>query len=234
MLNHAASVSIMAHAPLRDLLASLHPDIAIHTFTDNVAADLTLPLMSLPWFLGIHRHEDLGQAQYLRADDRLRARWQSILGPRTRPRIGLCWSGNPLHANDAMRSIPLAMLASLASIPGIELVSLQPEVRETDEIPLADAGIVDYREILTDFSQTAALVSELDLVVAVDTSISHLAGALGIPTWILLPFNADWRWMEGSSRSPWYPQATLFRQPAPGAWQPVLEDVEARLRQLAS
>ena len=128
----------------------------------------------------------------------------------------------------------MATLTPLAAIPGIEIVSLQPEVRETDEIPLADAGIIDYRDVLTDFSQTAALVSELDLVVTVDTSIAHLAGALGIPTWILLPSNADWRWMEGTSRSPWYAQSTLFRQPSPGAWAHVRDEVAARLKLFAS
>lgn len=234
LLNHAASVSIMAHGPLKDLLSTLHPDIAVHTFADRITADLVLPLMSLPWFLGIRNHDDLAQAPYLHADEGLRTRWRSALGPRTKPRIGLCWSGNPLHANDAMRSIPIATLAPLASIPGVEVVSLQPEVRETDEIPLADAGIIDYRDVLTDFAQTAALVSELDLVVTIDTSIAHLAGALGIPTWILLPSNADWRWMEGTSRSPWYAQSTLFRQPSPGAWVPVRDEVAARLKRFAS
>jgi ADP-heptose:LPS heptosyltransferase len=142
-----------------------------------------------------------------------------------KPRIGICWAGNSRHVNDWLRSIPLSQLTRLIQTPGYSFVSLQKSVRRSEEILLADLPIADFREALADLSETATLLSRLDLVIAVDTAIAHLAGALGKPVWVLLPVNADWRWREAVQDTPWYSTARLFRQTAPGSWESVINDV---------
>jgi ADP-heptose:LPS heptosyltransferase len=153
--------------------------------------------------------------------------WSARLPPKTRPRIGLAWSGRPEHSNDQNRSIDLASF--LSPFKGIDatLVSLQREVRAADAIVLQErSDLVHFGDELKDFSDTAALVANLDLIIAVDTSVAHLAGALGKPVWILLPFIPDWRWLLERDDSPWYPTARLFRQDDSRRW----DNVFARLR----
>ena len=150
------------------------------------------------------------------------------------PRIGLCWAGSAAHGNDRNRSLPLAALAPLFAVPGIAWFSLQQGKAAAQIaagsaaerlVPLpADSALVD----------TAALIGELDLIITVDTSIAHLAGALARPTWVLLPFAPDWRWQLGRDDSPWYPTLRLFRQPRPRDWQSVVERLQARLLSRAS
>jgi hypothetical protein len=152
--------------------------------------------------------------------------WQKRLGPPARPRIGIAWSGNPQFRNDRNRSLQLETLSPLLDLPGHSFHVLQKDIREADRASLRSRpGIADDRHAMTDFAETAALVSLMDLVVTADTSIAHLAGALGKRTWILLPFAADWRWMRDGERSPWYPTARLFRQRRPGDWGEVMRDV---------
>jgi ADP-heptose:LPS heptosyltransferase len=127
-------------------------------------------------------------------------------------RVGLVWAGNPKHSNDHNRSLPLRALAPLLDFDAT-FVSLQKEPRPDDRAVLDERKtIVDFTADLDDIADTAALISCLDLVITVDTSIAHLAGALGHPTWILLPYLPDWRWLLGRDDSPWYPTARLFRQ----------------------
>jgi hypothetical protein len=127
-------------------------------------------------------------------------------------RVGLVWSGNPTHANDRYRSIPLRDLSQLLDLDAT-FVSLQKDPRPADKASLREwPGIVDLTNHFTDLTETAALIACLDLVVTVDTSIAHLAGALARPTWILLPHTPDWRWLLDRDDSPWYPTALLFRQ----------------------
>ncbi len=140
-------------------------------------------------------------------------------------RIGIAWAGNPAHSNDARRSIPAHMLTPLLAIPGVSFVNLQVGPRARD-VPLPD-----LTPCLTDFAETAALIETLDLVIAVDTAVAHLAGALGVPVWVLLPHNPDWRWMLHRDDSPWYASAHLFRQQTPGDWPGVIERVLAALSQ---
>jgi hypothetical protein len=143
--------------------------------------------------------------------------------------VGVAWSGNPTHVNDRNRSIAFAALR--LGLPGVRLVSVQKEVRASDRAAVDASGIGQYGELLTDFEQTAALIECLDLVVTVDTSVAHLAGALGKPVWVLLPFDPDWRWLLERTDSPWYPSMRLFRQPAPGDWEGALAAVRLALAQ---
>jgi ADP-heptose:LPS heptosyltransferase len=163
------------------------------------------------------------------AEDRL-AKWRQRLEGTAMPRVGIAWSGNPRHQNDRNRSLALAdLLPALAAAP-VGLFSLQKELREGDASQLAAAGTVrHFGDELGDFAGTAALVALMDLVIAVDTSVAHLAGALGKPTWILLPYSPDWRWLLAREDSPWYPTARLFRQASAGDWAGVTARVGAAL-----
>jgi ADP-heptose:LPS heptosyltransferase len=146
-------------------------------------------------------------------------------------RVGLVWSGNPNHNNDRNRSIPLRELARILDVDAT-FVSLQKAPKPDDRAALLErTEIVDLTADLTDFADTAALVSCLDLVITVDTSVAHLAGALGCPTWILLPYYApDFRWLLDRDDSPWYPSVRLFRQNQSRDYAAVLERVRAELR----
>ena len=148
-------------------------------------------------------------------------------------RIGLVWSGRPDHGAERWRSVPLGQFASLMNIEGTTFYSLQmgeaAEQLERSEPPLR---IVDLRERQKDFADTAAIVARLDLVISIDTSVAHLAGATGKPVWILLYNAPDWRWLLHREDSPWYPTARLFRQSTPGNWQDVLTRIEIELRKL--
>lgn len=191
--------------------------------------DLHCPLLSLPLALGTDLNSIPSAPRYIFADPDKVAAWARRLGPQRRPRIGLAWSGRPEHRHDGSRSIALETL--LSAFPGgFELVVLQKEIREADQRVLdSRPEIRHFASDLVDFSDTAALCECMDLVVSVDTSIAHLAGALGKPLWVLLPFLPDWRWLMARSDSPWYPSARLFRQPRPDAWSNVLAALRQRL-----
>jgi tetratricopeptide (TPR) repeat protein len=166
---------------------------------------------------------------YLSASPELIARWEQKLGPRKKLRVGLVWSGNPNQVNDHTRSIPLADFLPWF-LPSVELFSLQKEVRVCDLQFLKSRGdLIHFGDALGDFSDTAALVSCMDLVISVCTSVGHLAGALNKPTWFLLSDAADWRWLQNRNDSPWYPSARLFRQPKIGDWASVIQEVAAEL-----
>jgi hypothetical protein len=154
--------------------------------------------------------------------------WENRLGAHDRLRVGLAWSGNPRHVNDRNRSLPLRALVRLMDVDAM-FVSLQKDLRPADKATLADTGIVDWTMYLTNFVETAALMSCLDLVITVDTSIAHLAGALGRPTWILLPHTPDYRWLIGRDDSPWYPSVRLFRQTESREYASVIERIRAEL-----
>jgi hypothetical protein len=146
----------------------------------------------------------------------------------------LAWSGNPAHANDRNRSIPLARLQPLWSLVGPSFISVQRDVREGDAGVLAGATrLVHLGGELSDFADTAAVLALADLVISVDSAVAHLAGAMGRPVSILLPFSPDWRWMLAREDSPWYPTARLFRQPEIGDWESVVARVREELGRAA-
>jgi tetratricopeptide (TPR) repeat protein len=152
-----------------------------------------------------------------------------------RQRIGICWSGNPIHANDLIRSCPFASFLPLLTQAGVQLVSLQVGQRSADiSAAGADSLVLDLSARLGDYGDTAAAIAGLDLVISVDTSVAHLAGALGKPVWLLLPYLPDWRWGLDRSDTPWYPSMRLFRQAEPNDWRPVFAEIERALSQRLS
>jgi hypothetical protein len=167
---------------------------------------------------------------YLLGNSKKVAAWQERLGTKTKPRIGLTWSGNQAAGTNRKRHFALARL--LPYLPAdFEYHCLQTEVVAADAETLArGSGLFQWADALRDFSDTAALCQCLDLVISVDTSVAHLSAALGKPTWVLLAFSADWRWLTSRDDSPWYRTARLFRQTAPGDWDGVFERVAAELR----
>jgi Tfp pilus assembly protein PilF len=192
-------------------------------------------LSSLPYLFRTQMDTIPLRIPYLKADPARIAHWRGRLDAMLPPglkRIGLAWTGRPTHPNDRRRSMPLSMLAPVAQAGPAAFISLQKPlpVRDAESMRLFP-HMTDLSSELTDFGETAALIENLDLVVTVDTSMGHLAGALGRPVWILIPKAADWRWMLDREDSPWYPSARLFRQQKPGAWDEPLARLSAALRQ---
>lgn len=193
------------------------------------AADYHVPLLSLPGHFETNLASIPAESSYLAATPDARERWRQRISP-LRPRrvVGFVSRGNPKYKNDRHRSLPFPEWAPLREVPGLALVHLQFGVQAP-----ADLVDLDLGSAVGDFADTAGLVEELDLVLTVDTSMVHLAGALGKETWLLLPYAADWRWLRDRSDSPWYPSVRIFRQPRPGDWATVMQDVAAELRRTA-
>jgi tetratricopeptide (TPR) repeat protein len=235
LAERGATVFLEVHPPLVSLLERM-PGVAraFGRGTPLPATDWRCPIMSLPFALGIELATLPAPAHYLSADPDKIAAWSEILGPAHKPRVGLVWSGNPNHGNDNNRSLDFAQLASLLS-DRFDFFTLQRDVRPADQAALdADGRVRGFGHQLKDFGDTAALCALMDVVVSVDTSVVHLAGALGRPTCVLLPAVADWRWLRERQDSPWYPSARLYRQPQPGAWPAALAEVKADLERFAS
>jgi tetratricopeptide (TPR) repeat protein len=199
------------------------------------AFDMHCPISSLPLAFRTRLDSIPSAISYLPplAEARRRA-WENRLGSHDRLRVGLVWSGNPKHVNDHNRSLPLQMLSRILDLD-VCFVSLQKDLRAGDRAFLRErTGIVDLTEHLTDFAETAALLSCLDLVITVDTSAAHLAGALGCATWLLLPYTPDYRWLLDRDDSPWYPTMRLFRQSETRDYGMVLDRVRSELLTLIS
>ncbi|KAA0582577.1 tetratricopeptide repeat protein [Azospirillum sp. Sh1] len=196
--------------------------------------DLECPLMSLPRAFATVVDGVPADIPYLRPDPQRVARWRGRLGAHGAMRVGLVWAGNPRFPGDEERSPRLAGLRGLLDVPGCRFYGLQMGPGRAD---LADAvlpdSFTDLGPEIGDFADTAAIMANLDLVVSSCTGPAHLAGALGAPLWLALPFSPDWRWLTGRDDSPWYPTARLFRQPAPGDWPSVAGHMAAELAALA-
>lgn len=199
--------------------------------------DFHVPLLSLPFALKL-REPDLAMAgPYLQADAQRVARWAGLLAQAPkRPRVGIAWSGSPTHKNDRKRSMPLTQLDPLFdafSDGRVDFVSLHKVVRPADrerfDRHVGRAALRDVSEELATFSDTAALIEHLDLVISVDTAVAHLAGALGKPVWLALQFTPDWRWQMHRRDSPWYPGVKLFRQSADTGWADVVAELRREL-----
>ena len=194
--------------------------------------DYQCPLLSLPLAFKTNLYNLPAPASYIKVNTAKVARWQKILGSKTLPRIGLVWSGSTTHKNDRNRSLSLEKLTRY--LPNhYEYISLQKELRAGEQQLLArHHKIRHFGHALKDFSDTAALCELMDFIISIDTSVAHLAGTLNIPTWLLLPYSPDWRWLLDRSDSPWYPSMHLFRQTKIGVWEDVLEKVVSSLDKL--
>ena len=193
--------------------------------------DYFVNLMSLPLALGTTLATIPATIPYLAPDAAYRAKWAGRLGAHDRPRVGLTWAGRPEHRQDRHRSIRLESLAPLLAVEDVTFVSLQkgPAAVQAETVPES----VDWRAVgaeLDDLDDATAVLSELDLLVCVDTGLAHIAGAMGKPVWMLLPSPADYRWLAGREDTPWYPTMRLFRQRAPRAWTPEIARVADALR----
>ncbi|WP_129124761.1 tetratricopeptide repeat protein [Geomonas oryzae] len=191
--------------------------------------DLQASLMDLPGIFGTELGNIPNRVPYLQVDPVRLERCRSLVRADGTLRVGLVWRGNPAHNNDLNRSLPSSALAALAALSPVTFYSLQ--MGEDGALPLP---VTDLTQAIHDYADTAALLSLLDLVISVDTSVAHLAGALGVPVWLLVPFVPDWRWMTGREDSPWYPTMRLFRQERAGDWDGVLSRLRAELTALAA
>ena len=228
-----AKVVLEAPKALISLLSSLKSNI---TLVEKGKAlppfDLQCPIMSLPLAFKTTLGTIPALTPYLFSSPDKQYIWHKKIGNKIKPRIGLAWSGSSGHKNDHNRSLLLKQLDLILQLP-FEFHSLQKEVRSEDMETLSLFKRIHlHQDELIDFSDTAALINEMDLVISVDTSIAHLAGALGKTVWILLPFMPDYRWMLDRADSPWYPTATLYRQPKINDWESVVDEVKNNLLEM--
>lgn len=232
----ARRVGVLCHPPLARLFARLEGVDQVYPLGAELDQDWDCwtPPLSLPYYFHTRLDSIPAALPYLHADPALQAHWASHLPARADGwRVGLVWKGNPRFENDAERSLPgLHTLAALADLPGIQWISLQKGAGE-DQAQAADAPFAVHAlgPQLKDFADTAAVLAQLDLLISVDTASAHLAGALAVPCWVMLPdYQTDWRWLQQRSDSPWYPGCVrLFRQPQRGDWASVVSALRAAL-----
>jgi hypothetical protein len=221
----AARVTVQAVPellPLIDGVAGI--DAMIPLGATDPPYDIDIELLELPHALRFRLDGIPARVPYISVPDELARRHRVALEAHPGFRVGLVWAAGAWRPE---RSVPLRLVSPLAAIPGVELVSLQQGAALGE---LGDVDILQLPDATTDLVAAAATLRALDLVISVDTMIAHLAGALGVPCWTLLHFHADWRWMIGRADSPWYPTMRLFRQPAPGEWTPVIQQIAAALQ----
>ena len=214
-------------------------DQIVEAGTPLPGSHLAAPLLSLPLLCRTTLETIPAEVPYLAVDPARVDFWRARVAAIPGSKVGICWRGNPNFKRDRFRSVPLASFAPLAAVPGVCLVALQrgpglEQIAQQSEFP----GIVDLPGRSEDPAEgwldTAALIKALDLVVSIDTALVHLAGALGAPVWVALPFVPDWRWLLDREDSPWYPTVRLFRQRSPGDWPEVFERIRVALHQLVA
>jgi tetratricopeptide (TPR) repeat protein len=236
-----ATVIVQTFAPLVKLLSHCpYIDTIMPQGTLLPKADLRIPLLSLPLVFKTTMHTIPAPIPYLYADPALTQEWHMKLAPDQTFKVGLCWHAKPIYLENhryTRRSIPLKTFLSLATVPNITIYSLQKAVGTEELLSSMTGTIKNFGPLLDQdhgpFMDTAALIKNLDLVLSVDTSIVHLAGGLGTPIWVLLPYNAEWRWLHDRTDSPWYPSIMrLFRQSEPGNWNNVLTQIKTELETL--
>jgi tetratricopeptide (TPR) repeat protein len=237
LAERGARVVLVVQDPLHLLLSDL-PGVTQclpRSAGASPAFDLHCPIGSLPLAFGTRLDTIPSATSYLPLPAEARMRiWEDRLGPHDKLRVGIVWSGNPNHVNDHNRSMPLQNFSRILDVDA-SFVSLQKDPKPDDKTVLRErTAIVDLTAHLTDFVDTAALIRCLDLVITVDTSVAHLAGALGCPTWILLPYMPDFRWLLDRDDSPWYPTARLFRQTETRDYASVLDRVRSELLALTA
>jgi hypothetical protein len=227
-----AVVSLAVYPELSSLLGEMDGIAGVvEPDREDPSFDLVTAFPSLPLAFHTELASIPAEVPYLRPPAARLAAWRERLGPRRRPRVGLCWWGSQ---HIPRRSMALATLAPVLARTDLDIHIVQKELPPADrEWLAAHPAIQEHSEALADFADTAALLSSLDLVITVDTAVAHLAGALGRPVWIMLRSGADWRWLSGRDDSPWYPTARLFRQQQPLDWDPVVAAVSRALAEHA-
>lgn len=232
LIRHGARVLLDVPSELAALTTSLGAGIEL---IDRNAPlphfDYYINLLSLPHRLGITLENLSAKTPYLHPEERRVTLWQERLKNYTERRIGLVWGGNPNHTNDRNRSCPLLTLQPLFEIPGVTWFSLQKGDSVIQLAAQASGTLVDLGPQLHDYSDTAAALQAMDLLITVDTSVAHLAGTIGTPVWVLLPYAPDWRWLIVRNDSPWYPSMRLFRQWKPSDWDGVCAQLKNALEQ---
>ena len=225
-----ARVILQVAEPLRTLMKCLGGGAQVASEGEMTPDfDLHCPFASLPFAFGTKLETIPSSTPYLRPPTEALLAWETRLGTRSRPRVGIAWAGDARHDNDRRRSLELRMLAPLFDL-GATFVRLQKDLPARDEAVFAGRGdIVDQTGLLDDLCATAALIARLDLVIAVDTCVAHLAGAMAKPVWLMLPYTPDGRWLLGRNTSTWYPTARLYRQVAPGDWDDVIRRIGVEL-----
>ena len=236
LLEREANVTFLTSAKVIRLLRPLTAKIAVISATKETTYDFQCALMSLPYRFNTDLSSIPNKVPYLAAEEELVARWKARIGGHGF-KVGIAWQGNPRASIDQGKSIPVAEFVPLSGLPGVRLISLQKH-DGLDQLALLqpDSKIEtlgdDFDNELDAFVDTAAVMESLDLIITSDTSIAHLAGALGRPTWVALKHVPDWRWMLDRDDSPWYPTMRLFRQSARDDWRSVFAAIEQELRSL--
>ncbi len=229
-------IALAVPAPLHELCRNL-PGVerVVNRYEDALPCDIQVALLSLPFAFGTTLETVPAQVPYLRPDPQSVEKWRARLGDDPRKKIGLVWAGNPDQADDQTRSIPLAAYAPLGRFPGLRFISLQKGVGAPQaKNPPPELQLIDWTEELTDFAQTAALISNLDLVITIDTSVAHLTGAVGQRGWVLKSTGPDFRWIPGREVSPWYPTLRVFHQTKYRDWAGPLERLEREMEKQAA
>jgi hypothetical protein len=232
---HGAKVVLAVQPALKALLASV-PGVA-QVVGDGEALpgfDLYCPLLSLPSAFETELATIPANVPYIRPFEERVTKWRERLPQNGRLHVGICWAGNSVHLNDRQRSIALERFAKLLSVSGVDYISLQKEVSATEATILREHSVNQLGQEFQDFSDTAAVISMLDLIITVDTSIAHLAGAMSKAVALLVPFSPDWRWMLDRTDSPWYPTMRLIRQSAIGDWNGPIKRVHQELSAIAA
>ncbi|MEW6188006.1 MAG: tetratricopeptide repeat protein [Thermodesulfobacteriota bacterium] len=231
-----ARVIVECSQELKALLSGLEGAVAIKGRGESLPDfDFHCPLMTLPRILGTNLNSIPRNIPYLKVSPELVQSWKvRVPNEKGKIKVGLVWAGNPDHLNDRNRSCALETLAPLFVLEGVQFLSLQIKggSKEAAENPLHRI-LIDLTDGIRDFSDTAALIENLDLVISVDTAVAHLAGALGKKVWTILPYSPDWRWLLDREDSPWYPTMRLYRQPKPGDWEAVSRAIQRDLALLA-
>jgi len=236
LVERGAIVHMETQAALKSVLAEMKGLASLLEKGSSLPGtlDFHCPIMSLPLAFGTEVHSIPSQFPYLSVPATKQSQWKQRLEGLPRPRVGFAWFGNRAHKNDRNRSLPSDVAAELLRQSPIPLICLQKGLQASDDLALSHSlNLHVLPDEIQDFSDTAAIVQLLDLVISVDTSVVHLAGALGKPVWALIPYAPDWRWMLDRNDSPWYPSALLYRQKRHGDWSGVISELGRDLRTFA-
>ena len=235
LVARGAKVILGVQKPLEDLACTVPGISGVLVDGEKLPDfDLHCPMLGLPIAFKTDLASIPANIPYLQPYHGRLETWRVRLPQTGRMRVGIVWAGNSAHVNDRKRSIALERFAAILSAPGIDFISVQKDVSAAQSAILDAHGVLQLGQHFTDFADTAAVVAMLDLLVAVDTSVAHLAGAMGKAVALLLPFSPDWRWLLNRSDSPWYPSMRLFRQPAFGDWETPLQLLRQELSDAAS